>query len=150
MSNKLKCPFCGAELKKEMAGDIETGRLVCCTKNCPAIDQNLFPDVWELLTTGKKAQEDLKYVEEELECAKHNYSVLCEQKKIAYQNYLKITGDLQMQLQKTQEALKVAIDALSNIDAFNCDSKGAIEIMAGMVSIANGALYKITSITKQE
>ena len=60
MVDKLKCPFCGAELKKEMAGDIETGRLVCCTKNCPCIDQNLFPDVWELLTTGKRAQDALK------------------------------------------------------------------------------------------
>lgn len=60
MTDKLKCPFCGAELKKEMAGDIETGRLVCCTKNCPCIDQNLFPDVWELLTTGKRAQDALK------------------------------------------------------------------------------------------
>lgn len=60
MTDKLHCPFCGAELKKEMAGDIETGRLVCCTKNCPVIDQNLFPDVWELLTTGKRAQDALK------------------------------------------------------------------------------------------
>lgn len=60
MPDTLHCPFCGAELKKEMAGDIETGRLVCCTKNCPCIDQNLFPDVWELLTTGKRAQDALK------------------------------------------------------------------------------------------
>lgn len=66
MTDKLKCPFCGAELKKEMAGDIETGRLVCCTKNCPVIDQNLFPDVWELLTTGKKAQDALKIVDGKL------------------------------------------------------------------------------------
>ncbi len=60
MTDKMKCPFCGGELEKETAGDIETGRLVCCTKNCPVIDQNLFPDVWELLTVGKKAQDALK------------------------------------------------------------------------------------------
>lgn len=73
MTDKLKCPFCGEELEKEMAGDIETGWLVCCTKNCPIIDQNLFPDVWELLTTGKRAQDSLKeisrlnqYIREEL------------------------------------------------------------------------------------
>lgn len=58
----MNCPFCGTELEKEMAGDIETGRLVCCTKNCPVIDQNLFPDVWELLTAGKEAQEVLKKI----------------------------------------------------------------------------------------
>ena len=51
---------------------------------------------------------------------------------------------------KAQEALKVAIDALSKIDTFDCHGKGAIEIMARMVSIANSALYEITSITKQE
>ena len=49
---------------------------------------------------------------------------------------------------EAQDALKVAIDALSKIDTFDCHGKGAIEIMAGMVSIANEALYKITSITK--
>jgi len=51
---------------------------------------------------------------------------------------------------KAQDALKVAIDALSKIDAFNCHSKGAMEVIAGMATIANWALYKITSITKQE
>lgn len=51
---------------------------------------------------------------------------------------------------KTQTALNVAIDALSKIDTFNCPGKGLIETAAGMVSIANSALYEITSITKQE
>lgn len=51
---------------------------------------------------------------------------------------------------KAQDALNVAIDALSKIDTFDCHGKGAIEIMARMVSIANSALYEITSITKQE
>lgn len=51
---------------------------------------------------------------------------------------------------KAQDALKVAIDALSKIETFNCHGKGAIEIIAGMSSIANRALYEITSITKQE
>lgn len=72
MTDKLHCPFCGAELEKEMAGDIETGRLVCCTKNCPVIDQNLFPDVWELLTVGKKAQDALKA------CRKHISDIIAE------------------------------------------------------------------------
>ena len=51
---------------------------------------------------------------------------------------------------KAQDALNVAIDALSKIDTFNCPGKGLIETAAGMVSIANSALYEITSITKQE
>lgn len=49
---------------------------------------------------------------------------------------------------ETKEALKVAIDALSKIETFDCNDKGAIEVIAGMASIANGALYEITSITK--
>lgn len=56
----MNCPFCGKELEKEMAGDIETGRLVCCTPNCPIIDQNLFPDVWLLLIKYKKAMDALE------------------------------------------------------------------------------------------
>lgn len=51
---------------------------------------------------------------------------------------------------KAQDALNVAIDALSKIDTFNCPGKGLIETAAGMVSIANSALYEITSITKQD
>ncbi len=64
--------------------------------------------VWQALIDGKKAQGDLTYAKEELECTKHNYSVVSEQKEIAYQNYLKITDDLQKQLQKAQDALNVA------------------------------------------
>ena len=141
MTDNMKCPFCGT--KFDIMKGISENVL-----GCPKCKHIATIGVWQALIDGKKAQEDLKYTEEELECAKHNYSVLSEQKEIAYQNYLKITSDLQTQLQKTQEALKVAIDALSKIDTFDCHGKGAIEIMTGMVSIANEALYKITSITK--
>lgn len=55
-----------------------------------------------------------------------------------------ITGE------KARHALKVATDALSKIDAFDCHSKGAMEVIAGMASIANRALYEITSITNRE
>lgn len=85
MTDKLKCCFCGAELEKEMAGDIETGRLVCCTKNCPVIDQNLFPDVWELLTTGKRAQDALKGIEIRVaairSCVQDGYTQLGERNR---------------------------------------------------------------------
>lgn len=150
MTDKLKCPFCGEELNDYPDKTTGARMAVCRNPKCK-YDSWHFPiDITQRMIDGKKAQDELKYAKEELKCAKHNYSVLSEQKEIAYQNYLKITSDLQTQLQKTQEALKVAIDALSKIDAFNCHDKGAIEIIAGMTSIANRALYEITSITKQE
>lgn len=113
MTSKLKCPFCGAELQT----DNEIARLImwrCHTPGC-LLNGWHSAEIIQHLIDGKKAQEDLEYVKEELKCAKHNYSVLSEQKEIAYQNYLKITGDLQTQLQKTQEALKVATDCIENI-----------------------------------
>lgn len=152
MTDKLKCPFCGEELERcsYLSKGITNPVFVCRNRKCKFVDKIIDSEIWQALIDGKRAQEDLKYAEEELECAKHNYSVLSEQKEIAYQNYLKITGDLQTQLQKAQDALKVAIDALSKIETFNCHGKGAMEVIAGMASIANGALYEITSITKQE
>lgn len=99
MTDKLKCPFCGAELKKEMAGDIETGRLVCCTKNCPGIDQNLFPDVWELLTTGKKAQDALKV-------ARNLYQELALAHCEMVDDYRTTYGCLKTPEQETQEYMQ--------------------------------------------
>lgn len=98
MTDKLKCPFCNADLivhtDEQMA--------VCRNPNCK-YDRWHFPlEIWQAIIDGKKAQ----------------------------------------------DALNVAIDALSKIDTFNCPGKGLIETAAGMVSIANRALYEITSITK--
>lgn len=95
MAEKLKCPFCGTELQ-HWGEDF----LYCENLGCPMSPQIELPiSIWQALIDGKKAQEDL-------ECMKHNYSVVSEQKEIAYQNYLKITDDLQTQLQKVQDELK--------------------------------------------
>lgn len=97
MTDKLNCPFCGEKLQTHT---MTPGRiLICVNKGCPVDSVVMKRIVWQALIDGKKAQEDL-------ECMKHNYSVVSEQKEIAYQNYLKITGDLQTQLQKAQDALK--------------------------------------------
>ena len=93
MTEKLKCPFCGSELRTNM---LEQPVMWYCPNHCIG---SYEPKVWQALIDGKKAQEDL-------ECMKHNYSVVSEQKEIAYQNYLKITDDLQTQLQKVQDELK--------------------------------------------
>ena len=97
MTDKLHCPFCGAEF------DIMKG-ISDSVLGCPKCKHIATIGVQEALIDGKKVQ----------------------------------------------EALKVAIDTLCKIDTFNCSGKGLIETAAGMVSIANSALYEITSITKQE
>lgn len=98
MTEKLKCPFCNAELRTNM---LDQPVMWYCPNHCIG---SYEPKVWQALIAGKKAQ----------------------------------------------VALKVAIDALSKIDTFDCHGKGAMEIIARMASIANGALYEITSITKQD
>lgn len=97
MTEILKCPFCGEKLQTHTMTPGRT--LICVNKGCPVDSAVMKRIVWQALIDGKKAQEDL-------ECMKHNYSVVSEQKEIAYQNYLKITGNLQTQLQKVQDELK--------------------------------------------
>lgn len=106
MTDKLHCPFCGAELERcsYLSKGITNPVFVCRNRKCKFVDKIIGSEIWQALIDGKKAQ----------------------------------------------EALNVATEALSKIDAFNCHSKGAMEVIAGMASIANGALYEITSITKQE
>lgn len=73
-------------------------------------------------------------------------STLCSAR--AYQNYLKITGDLQTQLQKAQDALN---HARNRLDLFANNAYGLKRPTIKTVErIANEALEKIASITKQE
>lgn len=105
MTDKLHCPFCGAELAPHIDEWKSIRKLfICNNTGCFCWGQPMLLEIWQALIDGKKAQ----------------------------------------------EALNVATEALSKIDTFDCHGKGAIEIMAGMVSIANSALYEITSITKRE
>lgn len=105
MTDKLKCPFCGAELAPHIDEWKSIRKLfICNNTGCFCWGQPMLLEIWQALIDGKRAQ----------------------------------------------DALKVAIDTLCKIDTFNCSGKGLIETAAGMVSIANSALYEITSITKQE
>lgn len=147
MTDKLKCPFCGAELRELKEAGTVVGLFCpdfCITRL--AMDK----ETWQAFIDGKKAQRQLRTAKDR--CAK---KIKAKEREIA--NYLnginvrdKEIQDLCEQLQKTQEALEVATDALSNIDAFNCHGKGAMEVIDGMTSITNRALYKITSIINRE
>lgn len=152
MTDKLKCPFCGEELEKcsYLSKGITNPVFVSRNRKCKFANKIIDSEIWQALIDGKKAQRQLRTVKDR--CVK---KVKAKEREIA--NYLnginvrnKEIETLHKQLQKAQDALKVAIDALSKIDTFDCQGKGAMEIIARMASIANGALYEITSITKQE
>lgn len=147
MSDSMKCPFCGAELKECFVG---MTYLTCTNIGCDFASLPLFPKVWQALISGKKAQRQLRTVKDR--CVKKIKAKEFEIHNCLYGIHVRDCEieTLQEKLRQAQDALKVAIDALSKIDTFDCHGKGAIEIMAGMVSIANSALYEITSITKRE
>lgn len=52
------------------------------------------------------------------------------------------------ELVATSKALDVAIDALNEIDYFNCTGKGSMDIIGGMTTIAHKAKYKIENLMK--
>lgn len=58
MTEKLKCPFCGAELKNACAQVI----YFCPTGECKAKDWYASKQVWQALIDGKKAQDALKEI----------------------------------------------------------------------------------------
>lgn len=69
MTDKLKCPFCGAELEDDWYeyenghGDTEyakSGLLKCSDWECRGYKLKLEPEIWQALIDGKKAQDALK------------------------------------------------------------------------------------------
>lgn len=61
----MKCPYCNSELEPETyialpGKEDETGRLCCPNPKCSCHCQALEPDIYELLSEGKKAQEALE------------------------------------------------------------------------------------------
>lgn len=65
MTSKLTCPYCNSELEHEMymvwpGKEDETGRLCCPNSKCSCHCQALEPDIYELLSEGKKAREALE------------------------------------------------------------------------------------------
>lgn len=57
MTDKLKCPFCGAELQEH--GTIQLYR-VCPNRNCITGAKTMKIEIWQALIDGKKAQEELE------------------------------------------------------------------------------------------
>lgn len=77
MSEKLKCPFCGAELK--VLRDLGTPVGLFCPKHCKtrvAMDE----EIWKELIEGKKAQNALKVANKAIDSAKRFISGIHDKK----------------------------------------------------------------------
>lgn len=141
MTDKLKCPFCGAELQT----DNEIARLImwrCHTPGC-LLNGWHSAEIIQHLIDGKKAQRQLRTAKDR--CVKETKA---KEREIA--NYLngisvrdKEIQNLREQLQKTQEVLKVATDFIEFVNTSR-HADGALAAMAIC------KLNEITSITKQE
>lgn len=59
MTDKLHCPFCGAELKQELLWD-NMWWSHCPNVECPCFGEKLQNRFWQALIDGKKAQEELE------------------------------------------------------------------------------------------
>ena len=99
MTDKLKCPFCNAELRTNM---LDQPVIWYCPNHCIG---SYEPKVWQALIDGKKAQRQLRTVKDR--CVK---KVKAKEREIA--NYLnginvrdKEIETLHKQLQKAQEEL---------------------------------------------
>lgn len=82
MTDKLKCPFCGAELENACAQVI----YFCPNEEChKAKDWYASKQVWRALIDGKKAQDALKGIEMRVvairSCVQDGYSQLGERNR---------------------------------------------------------------------
>lgn len=105
MTEKLKCPFCGAELEEFGGGDFPLLHY-CDNTNCNLYHIMGQYTLWQALISSKKAQCRLRTAKDR--CAK---KIKAKEREIA--NYLnginvrdKEIQNLREQLQKTQDALK--------------------------------------------
>ena len=139
MTDSMKCPFCNADLivhtDEQMA--------VCRNPNCKYDGWHLPLEIWQAIIDGKKAQRQQRTVKDR--CVK---KVKAKEREIA--NYLnginvrnKEIQNLHEQLQKAQDALKVATDFIGFVNTSR-HADGALAAMAIC------KLNEITSITKQE
>lgn len=63
MTEKLKCPFCGAELENELNfWDKPTNNYFCPNEKCKIHDKDIPESVWTLAISAKKAQDALKSI----------------------------------------------------------------------------------------
>ena len=109
MTDKLKCPFCNAELRTNI---LEQPVIWYCPNHCIGLYE---PKVWQALIDSKKAQHQLRTVKDR--CVK---KVKAKEREIA--NYLnginvrnKEIETLHKQLQKVRDALNYTIGVLDNL-----------------------------------
>lgn len=142
MTDKLHCPFCGAELQT----DNEIARLImwrCHTPGC-LLNGWHSAEIIQHLIDGKEAQRQLQTAKDR--CTK---KIKAKEREIA--NYLngisvrdKEIQNLREQLQKTQDALKEIV----NFFDIECEKD---DLYFYNLIDDNIAKYReITSITKQE
>lgn len=62
MTDKLKCPFCGAELERcsYLSKGITNPVFVCRNGKCKFVNKIIDSDIWQALIDGKRAQDALK------------------------------------------------------------------------------------------
>lgn len=93
MSKKMICPFCGQELEQEQGSD---EWFYCVNAKCCYNHTTSYKTVWQALIQSK----------EEIECLKHNYSVVKEQHERGYAYATKTINRLESDLQIAKQALK--------------------------------------------
>ena len=77
MTDKLKCPFCGAELvgREDAYGNVSDVWLECPNDEvCEHAYTAMRFDVWQALIDGKAAQDALKSVSDDIEAIIHEWN----------------------------------------------------------------------------
>lgn len=125
--SELKCPYCNSELEPETyialpGKEDETGRLCCPNPKCSCHCQALEPDIYELLSEGKKAQEALKVAHKAIDCA---------------ERFLYGVQNKQIEMQKATRS--------SHLLLFQMPAMAAL-----CINTINGYKNEITAITKQD
>lgn len=121
MTDKLKCPFCGAELQKV---DNSIPTVYECPMMCCKESENLVGtlDMWQAIIDGKKAQDALKVANKAIDCA---------------ERFLLGVQDKKIEMQKATRT--------SHLLLFQMPAMAAL-----CLNTINDYKNEITSITKQE
>ena len=154
MTEKLKCPFCGAELQ-HWGEDF----LYCENLGCPMSPQIELPiSIWQVLIDSKKAQRQLRTVKDH--CVK---KVKAKEREI--ENYLngmfvreQEIGTLREQLKQAHDALNVARNLYQELAQAYCEMVDDYRTTYGCLKTPEQETQeymqeydeKISSITKQE
>lgn len=130
MTDKMKCPFCGAELEECFSNSDD---LACSSMDCIYVSLPLPPEIWRALIDGKKAQDALRDIEKRIDARSHNEQV-------------EDSDSCLFQI-KLRKALDVAIDVLKKATDYlgNQNPLYEVEGMNLYIDLSNG-LEKINKI----